>query len=1030
MNRKPGSVLKEYLDLHDKYLDIYDKCVVIMEVGKFYEMYMVDSEGSQDGPDLQKFSTLLNIQLTKQNKKKKVSYANAKQVGIPNIALKKYVTMLIKDGYTVIQVDQITQAPNIEREVTRIHSSGTMDESSDDSNIIVSLYLESFTTMTNKQCIGVGLSAIDCLVNQTYVHQVESSEDGSYSWVDETYRLIHKYKPKEILCHLEDNMTLSREEICQKLSISSDKIHWNHIKDPKFKQISYQNEYYKKLYPDHGSLEPLEYMGFESRELITLSHIYLMEFIHQHTMTHIKRISKPIFKKSEHYLTLTKNSMYQLYIIPIKEHEDETYSSLVSLLNKCNTAMGRRLCKQRLLDPIIDSKVLQQRYDDIDLFKSQNIYDDIRSHLKYIIDLDKIFRKIEIGSCIPSEMYRIYQSIKPLHDIIDIVQSYPFIGQYQEMCQLLPSFRNHLQDIFNIDELEFCNYQNMTTSIFQPGIYPDIDNLIEDIQLCERNLEDISQIIGKMIDSTKPNIVNLIEKEGWHLTVTNKRSQTLITKLTNRRPKVSLPYLNDVYDYHPKKIIESIQKYNKGTKKISLPHIHKISDKLLSNQCKLSKLTESICKDIMKKVDMEYSKPLFQPIIEFISSVDISSCMAHLSDKYTYCCPTIDHKSQESYMDAKQIRHPLVERIQSDDPYVPNDVHIGNEKNGILLFGANACGKSTLMKSIGLTLVMAQAGFYVPCSSFTYAPYTQLFTRILNNDNIFKGQSSFAIEMSELRTIINQCDNRSLVLGDELCSGTETNSAISIVGSGLSLLSENKSSYMFTSHLHQLTNVDPVKDLAKNDLSIQHLKISYDNDKLIYHRKLQEGPGPSSYGLEVCEGMDMGSAFLSMARKIQQELQGGSTNFVNTKQSNYNKEIQMDLCEICKDKGKDNKSLETHHIKEQQDANDHGMINHMNKNDKSNLVPLCKSCHAKVTHGSLEITGRQQTNQGTILKYTYLKSKKPKKCKYNDDQLVTIRSYKDKIQSKQITYKQCRLDLHNQGIDISESTIKKYCFSN
>ena len=161
--------------------------------------------------------------------------------------------------------------------------------------------------------------------------------------------------------------------------------------------------------------------------------------------------------------------------------------------------------------------------------------------------------------------------------------------------------------------------------------------------------------------------------------------------------------------------------------------------------------------------------------------------------------------------------------FKTEIEYIPNDITLG--ENGILLYGTNACGKSTLMKSIGLTLIMAQAGFFVPCKECVYSPYTQIFTRILNNDNIFKRQSSFAVEMSELRGILKRADNHSLVLGDEVCSGTETTSALSIVSAGLKTLSDLKCSFIFTSHLHQLMDIQIVKSLTT--LQVFRLKIEY-----------------------------------------------------------------------------------------------------------------------------------------------------------------------------------------------------------
>ena len=227
------------------------------------------------------------------------------------------------------------------------------------------------------------------------------------------------------------------------------------------------------------------------------------------------------------------------------------------------------------------------------------------------------------------------------------------------------------------------------------------------------------------------------------------------------------------------------------------------------------------------------------------------------------------------------------------------------------------------MKSVGLALVMAQAGLFVPCSEYSFTPYTQLFTRILGNDNIFRGQSSFVVEMTELRSILKRANKNSLVLGDELCSGTENISAMSIIGSGLKHLCDLKCSFIFTSHLHGLTNLPIIQNLE--NLNIHHLKIHYDEDKdlLIYDRKLEEGSGPAIYGLEVCKAMDMGNDFISTAREIQFNLTDTSPKLINPKRSRYNSEVYMDLCAVCK------KNAEhTHHMKEQNTADENGMIEH------------------------------------------------------------------------------------------------------
>ena len=319
---------------------------------------------------------------------------------------------------------------------------------------------------------------------------------------------------------------------------------------------------------------------------------------------------------------------------------------------------------------------------------------------------------------------------------------------------------------------------------------------------------------------------------------------------------------------------------NQGSKSyIESPYLKKITDDISFLSSDIEKRNRSLYLEKIKLLSDRYAT-LFQELSKYVGEIDLYASHAKLSIEYGYNCPELS-ESTKSFVEAYDIRHPLVERIQTDIPYVANDIRLS--ENGMLLYGTNACGKSTLMKSVGISIVMAQAGFFVPCSKFIYAPYTQIFTRILNNDNLFQGQSSFAVEMSEMRSILVRANEKSLVLGDELCSGTEHISAISIVSAGLKWLSNLKCSFIFTSHLHQLMDIPMIQDLE--NLSIYHLKIIYDEERdlLIYDRKLEEGSGPAIYGLEVCKAMGLDKSFISDARKIQLMISGENPTLIHHK---------------------------------------------------------------------------------------------------------------------------------------------------
>jgi DNA mismatch repair protein MutS len=324
------------------------------------------------------------------------------------------------------------------------------------------------------------------------------------------------------------------------------------------------------------------------------------------------------------------------------------------------------------------------------------------------------------------------------------------------------------------------------------------------------------------------------------------------------------------------------------------------------------------------------------------------------------------------------------------------------------------------MKAIGLNIILAQAGFYTASKSFTYYPYRYLFTRILNNDNIFKGESSFAVEMNELRSILKRVNKNSLVLGDELCSGTENISAQSIFASTVIKLSRMNSSFIFATHLHQLNDMKCITELE--NVKSFHLAVEFNKEtgELIYDRRMKEGNGPTIYGLEVCKAMDLDKDFIEMADAIRRDILNLSKELLPVHKSKYNAKVIVNDCEVC-----DQKAEDVHHIKFQCSADGDNMIaGYIDKNTESNLVPLCKKCHNNVHHGNLEIRGYIQTSSGIKLDYSYAspKEKASKRKKYSQENIELIKDlYKD-IQSKARLIEV--LD-KNHLLSISQGTLNK-----
>ena len=401
-----------------------------------------------------------------------------------------------------------------------------------------------------------------------------------------------------------------------------------------------------------------------------------------------------------------------------------------------------------------------------------------------------------------------------------------------------------------------------------------------------------------------------------------------------------------------------------------------------------------------------------------IAYLDFVFSGAITAKKLGYCKPKIENNYNHSYFDAKNLRHPIVERINEDFEYKPHNISLGKDNIGILLYGINSSGKSTLMKSIGLNIIMAQIGYFVSASEFTYYPYNTLMTRISGMDNIFKGMSSFMVEMMELIAILKRNDSNTLVLGDEICRGTEEKSANIIVTYMLEVLEKFNSSFITATHLHQIAEMESVKNLKK--VKSMHLKVEYDdeNQKLIYSRTLCEGQGDKYYGVQVAKYLMRNDDFNKRTKELEEEYEN-----INIKKSRYNANVLMTCCEICNS----NQKLEYHHINFQKDFTD-GILNdnpHIKKDAKYNGVVLCQTCHDKVDRGEIIINGWMETSDGRELDYKFGNVRKVKK--YDENQIRLIKE----IQKLNLSLEQSKnilKDKHN--MKISRNTINKIWSNN
>ena len=956
-------LIDDYINYCSKYNEIYEKNVVLMQVGSFFELYGLEKEQNK-GAKIQEICNILEIQMTKKKKSiPEVSVNNPYMAGIPLFVINKYIDILLSENYTVIIIEQITPPPEPKREVTKIISPSTNIETNIvqvNNNFLMCIY---FTIGNNKtNFLTCSISYVDVNTNESFVYECE--EQDTKINLEDVYKIILMYRPSEIvfITDVKTKKDLNSIEILNNFikTLPNCCIH-NKINfdiDENYFKLSYQKCVLNKVFKNTGLLSVIEFLDLEMKPLSIISFVYLIQFAYEHSEKILDGLSKPQFIEENKYLSLINNVVENLNIIS-RDKKGKT-SSLLSLLNNCKTTMGKRFFKKALINPLINIEKIKKRYDMIDFFIKYNLYEVIRPLLSKISDLERLFKRLIIKNLQPCEFIMIDSSLLPMVEILNILKEKNFKLK-DVKCDELNKFINYYNSKFNLEQMEKVNLNQVTKNIFNKNVFPELDKLEKEIIKLENLFEDVCNCLNEN-DMIKPEFKIETNKDNIRtISITKIRFENL------KNDKIRIKQINNLLNKYGLSFedikSEPLSVNNKSYLKITFKGMYKSQIKLNELHSEFRKMIENL---YFQELDLFYKnyELLFKNIINFICELDFYCCNSKNAIDNCYSRPNIT-ETEDSFIKAEKIRHPLIEVIQVDTPYIANNIELGTKDNkGILLYGVNSSGKSSLMKSIGMNIIMAQAGMYVASKKFEYSPYYHIFSRIPSGDDLYKGQSTFVCEINELRTILKRSTNKSLVIGDELCSGTENTSAISLITSGINFLYSKRTSFIFATHLHELYDIKSIKELK--ELNIYHLSVHFDkiNNCLVYDRLLKKGNGNTLYGLEIAKSLDLPEEFLLFANQVRQEYTKMNKNFVKTKKSRYSKLIFMDKCSLC------NKDCEeTHHLTEQQYANSKGILEkeHIHKNRKSNLITVCENCHLKIHKKEIKINGYIQTTNGNKL---------------------------------------------------------------
>jgi DNA mismatch repair protein MutS len=772
---------------------------------------------------------------------------------------------------------------------------------------------------------------------------------------------------------------------------------------------TYQVEVLNVFFPD-GHAKSLEHL-FLNYEIATQSLVFLLNFIYEHNPNLVSKIQEPIFENKSERLVLANHSLRQLNII---DDENSSHSrtsrtsSIMSLLDHTITPMGSRAYKYALLHPTFNETILQSEYNITEYMlettsKNKMDFMNVREKLMHIKDIEKLHRHIILKKITPYHMYGLFYTLRHIREMYTECSRDITLTEYltrdsgiknNVVCictELLELFEKTLK----IDMCRDITDHTFDMNIICRGVSTELDKIVDLYNTSVKSLDGIQRILNEFIfSSEKPGAnasgisqqcdieyvkIHETDKLGISLQATKRRTKLLEDKIKRIQNKQITIHIDDqkqcsTFLFDAGSLSYPVASSNNNT--IHSQQIYELCASIISARNKMSELISQIYYGFIISLHSYYHD--FENMITFISKMDTLQNKCYIARKYNYCKPEIAKYSgggdsdsiTKSFVKTTGLRHSLIERINETDTYILNDISLGcgggsggsggsdndaNKQNsqcdGMLLYGTNAVGKTSLIRAIGISIILAQSGFYVPATTFLYKPYQSLMTRILGNDNLFKGLSTFVVEMTELRLILRMANENTIVLGDELCSGTEIDSAISIFVAGLMHLHKSGSSYIFATHLHEIADYKEIIDMTPR-LRLAHMRVFYDRvlDTLVYDRKLQEGAGESMYGLEVCKSLHLPAEFLECANTIRVKYRGISSKtptasiLEDATPSRYNSAKLRRVCEICRVK----RGLEVHHLQHQENADVFNYIGNIHKNHTTNLATLCEECHQKI----------------------------------------------------------------------------------
>lgn len=830
-------MMKQYFEIKEKNKD----SILFFRLGDFYEMFFDDAKLA---------SRELDLTLTGRDCGQK---ERAPMCGVPFHSCESYIARLVQKGYKVAICEQ-TEDPAkakglVKRDIIRVITPGTVIESGmldeGKNNFISSAF------MANKK---IGLSFCDISTGELFITEI-SGEDLQ----DQLQDQLISYNPREILIGGEIvNFKTLPNFIKEKLSASVEM-----LTDDEF-------GYSICLYAMKNQFKENDVNSIKDKKEMVSSVGALLSYIKVTQITGYERINTFEVYNENQYMNIDYNTRRNLELTRTMMNKEKK-GSLIWLLDKTKTAMGKRLLRYWLEHPLLNIGTILNRQSAIaDLVDDTVQRLEITESLIGIFDIERLMTKIVYGNANARELRSLCGAFENLPQIKNLISKFD-----SSLMRKLTEDIDPLEDIHQL--IDTAIEEEPPFSVREGGLIKEGYN------------EELDAVRSDMNNST--SLLAQIELE--------QKEKTGIPKLKVGYNRVFGYYIEVTNSYKDKVPEEYIRKQTlTNCERYITQELKDLEGRILGAKDRSFGMEYAIFDEIRKVVANNLDR--IEKTAKAIATLDVLTSLANVASDNNYTRPEVN---QSSKIILKDSRHPVVEVLLSGAPFVPNDVTLDNDSNRVaIITGPNMAGKSTYMRQVALIVLMAQMGSFVPASYAEIGVVDSIFTRVGASDDLASGQSTFMVEMNEVANIVKKATKNSLLILDEIGRGTSTYDGMSIARAVLEFVADKKklgAKALFATHYHELTVMENLLDGVKN----YNIAVKKRGDDITFLRRIIPGGADDSYGIEVAKLAGLPDWIIKRAKEILKELTSGKTDdketFANISPHNNEEDMQLNLLDTA-----------------------------------------------------------------------------------------------------------------------------------